>query len=92
MYYVIHCVDKEDHLPVRMENRPNHVAYLQSFGDKLYAAGPTFGDDGTMNGSVLILDFADRVAAEEFAANDPYAKAGLFAQVTINQWKKVLPA
>lgn len=92
MLYVIHCVDKENHLAVRMENRPTHVEYLKSFGDKLFAAGPTLDEAGNMNGSVVILDLEDRAAAAEFAANDPYAKAGLFSQVTIDQWKKVLPA
>jgi len=92
LLYVIHCVDKENHLDVRMENRPMHVEYLKSFADKLYAAGPTLDDAGNMNGSVVILDLEDKAAAADFAANDPYAKAGLFSQVTINPWKKVLPA
>ncbi|MCD6527064.1 MAG: YciI family protein [Desulfuromonas sp.] len=91
MLYVIHCVDKENYLDVRMANRPTHVEYLKSFGDKLYAAGPTLDDAGNMNGSVVILDVEEKQQAEAFAANDPYAKAGLFAQVTIVAWKKVLP-
>jgi hypothetical protein len=44
-----------------------------------------------MIGSLLILDFPDRLLAERFAANDPYAKAELFENVTIRRWKKVLP-
>ena len=32
----------------------------------------------TMNGSLIILDLADRAEADAFVANDPYAKAGLF--------------
>ena len=91
MLYVIHCFDKADHLQVRMDNRPAHVAYLKSFGDKLHAAGPTLDADEQMNGSVVILDLADISAAEAFAANDPYAKAGLFEKVIIQPWKKVLP-
>jgi uncharacterized protein YciI len=50
-------------------------------------------DDGTrMTGSLLIMDFADRKLAEAFAANDPYNKAGLFENVVIRRWKKVIPA
>jgi hypothetical protein len=45
-----------------------------------------------MTGSLLIIDFADRKAAEDFAANDPYNKAGLFESVIIRRWKKVIPA
>ena len=33
-----------------------------------------------MQGSLLLMEFADRAAAETFAQGDPYAKAGLFAE------------
>ena len=93
MLFMIYCVDKPDHGAVRAANRPDHVAYLKAQGDKLIAAGPTTSDDGAaMTGSLLIMDFADRAEAEAFAAADPYAAAGLFDSVTINPWKKVLPA
>lgn len=91
MLYVIHCFDKKDSLQVRTDNRPDHVAYLKSFGDKLFAAGPTLDENENMNGSVVILDLEDLAEAEAFAANDPYAKAGLFESVSIQPWKKVLP-
>ena len=91
MLYVIRCIDKENHLEVRMANRPTHVEYLKSFGERLFAAGPTLDDAGEMNGSVVILECEDKAGAEAFAANDPYAKAGLFSDVTISLWKKVLP-
>ena len=92
MLYVISCRDKENHLDLRMEVRPRHVEYLQSFADGLFAAGPTLDTEGNMNGSVIILDCADMAAAQQFAANDPYALAGLFSSVDIYPWKKVLPA
>ncbi len=38
-----------------------------------------------------MVDLPDKQAAETFAANDPYAKAGLFESVTIKPWKKVFP-
>ena len=92
MLFAIFCTDKPDHLPVRLQNRPAHLAYLSQLEDKLFAAGPTFAADGaTMNGSLLVIDFTDQAEAEAFAAGDPYAKAGLFAGVEIRAWKKVLP-
>ncbi len=91
MLYVIHCFDKPGHLQVRMDNRPAHVDYLKSFGDKLQAAGPTLDAEENMNGSVVVLDLENLAEAEAFAANDPYAKAGLFESVSIQPWKKVLP-
>jgi len=93
MLFVIQCVDKADHLQVRLDNRPAHVEYLKSFGDRLIAAGPTLNEaDDTMNGSVIILYADDRAEADAFCANDPYAKAGLFESVVVSKWNKVLPA
>ena len=91
MLFVIHCTDKKHHLQVRTDNRSAHIDYLKSYGKKLHAAGPTLSDDGTMNGSVIILELENLADAEAFTANDPYNKAGLFADVTISAWKKVLP-
>lgn len=91
MLYVIHCFDRKGSLQLRMDNRPDHVAYLKSFGNKLHAAGPTLDTDENMNGSVVILELESLEDAEAFAANDPYAKAGLFESVSIQPWKKVLP-
>ena len=34
---------------------------------------------------------ADEAAAKAFAANDPYAKAGLFETVEIRAWRRVYP-
>jgi uncharacterized protein len=44
-----------------------------------------------MVGSLLVMEFADKQAAEDFAANDPYAKAGLFHSVSITPFRKVFP-
>lgn len=93
MHFVISCVDKPGHGHLRTENRAAHLDYLGHHKDQMLAAGPTLSEDGAaMTGSVLILEFADRTAAEAFAAGDPYAKAGLFESVTIRPWKKVFPA
>jgi uncharacterized protein YciI len=44
-----------------------------------------------MSGSVVILELKTLSDAEDFVADDPYAKAALFEKVTIQPWKKVLP-
>ncbi|EED35015.1 YCII-related domain superfamily protein [Luminiphilus syltensis NOR5-1B] len=77
---------------MRLETREAHLEYIKGFGEQLVMAGPFLDDADNMTGSLLILDFDDRVAAEAFCDNDPYARAGLFESVTINRWKKTLPA
>lgn len=93
MHFVFYCKDKPGHEQVRTANRLAHLDYLETHRDRLLCAGPLLGEiEGSrMIGSLLILDLADRKAAEEFAANDPYTKAGLFESVAIHPWRKVLP-
>lgn len=40
MLFLALCADKPGHLPVRLENRPAHLAYLGTLGDKLRAGAP----------------------------------------------------
>jgi hypothetical protein len=88
MLYALICTDKPDGLKVRMANRPDHVAYLQSLGDTLVFAGPFLRDDGeTMNGSLVVVEAASLDAARAIAAGDPFAKAGLFVTVEIRPWR-----
>lgn len=83
------CTDKPDHLEVRKANREAHLAYIAETG-LVEMAGPFLGPDGGMTGSLVILSVDDLAAAEAWAAADPYAKAGLFAEVQIREWKKVV--
>lgn len=92
MHYAFVCRDKPGGMEIRKANREAHLAYLRAAGTRIFAAGPLLADDGqAMIGSLLVVDCADRAAADAFAAGDPYAKAGLFESVTIAPWRKVLP-
>ena len=86
--FALICTDKADHEPLRKANRDAHLAYLNDTGC-VQVADP-FLDNGTMTGSLLVIDVPDRMAAENWAAADPYALAGLFAKVRIEEWKKVI--
>lgn len=81
--------DKPGALDVRKANRDAHLAYIRDTG-VVAQAGPLLDGDGQMCGSLVILDVADMAAAQNWAAGDPYAKAGLFADVTLTQWNKVI--
>ena len=86
--FALICTDKADHEPLRKATREAHLAYLNTTGCTIYA-GP-FLDNGTMTGSLVVIEVADKAAAEHWAAGDPYAQAGLFAKVRIEEWKKVI--
>lgn len=86
MLVAIFCTDKPDSLEIRLANRPTHLEHLKSLGDRLKFAGPTLGADEKPNGSLIVIETETLAEAETFAANDPYANAGLFADVTIRPW------
>lgn len=90
MLFALICTDKPGHLQVRMDTRPAHLAFLESLGDNLKAAGPFLGDDGKPVGSLVIIKADDAAGAQATAAADPYAKAGLFSSVEIKPWNWVI--
>jgi uncharacterized protein len=68
-----------------------HWAYMDRFAGALIARGPTLTDDGeAATGSLHIVDVADLDAARRFAFEDPYARAGVFADVLIRRWRNDL--
>lgn len=87
--FALICTDKPGHLEMRLANRDAHLAYVRDTG-VVRIAGPFLNEAGEMTGSLLILDVADRAAAEVWAAADPYAKAGLFSATRIDGWKQVV--
>ncbi len=81
--------DKDGALQTRLDNREAHVAHIKNSG-VVFQAGPFLDGDGQMCGSLVILDVEDMAAAEDWAANDPYAKAGLFKSTELIPWNKVI--
>lgn len=90
MLFALICKDKPGALQIRKANRPDHLAFLGGLGDQLKAAGPLTDDEGTPIGSLVIIAAENRNSAEQLAARDPYARAGLFDSVEITPWNWVL--
>lgn len=88
MRYALICTDKPGHLETRKANRDAHVAYLKETGVEM--AGPLLDAGGEMYGSLVVIEAESRAEAEGWAANDPYAHAGLFSDVRIEAWNKVI--
>jgi uncharacterized protein YciI len=90
MLYVLICKDRpSDGLTRRMETRPSHLAYLESLGAKVRAAGGILSDDEKEpRGSLLIIEASSLDEAKAIAAADPYAKAEVFESVEIYPWRQ----
>jgi len=89
MLFTITAIDRPGALQLRLDNRKAHLSYVDETG-VVEMAGPFLDDAGTMCGSLLILSVSNKTEAENWADNDPYAKAGLFKTVSIREWKKVI--
>ncbi|WP_233855411.1 YciI family protein [Paraburkholderia sp. HD33-4] len=89
MYFAIVAIDRPGASDVRTKTRPAHREYLSAPnpGVAYRLGGPLLAPDGTtMIGSLLVIEAQDLSTAERFAANDPYRKADLFAEVSVRPW------
>jgi uncharacterized protein YciI len=99
MWYAIISQDVEDSLDKRRTARPAHLDRLHSLRDdgRLLIAGPHPAIDSDepgqsgFTGSLVVAEFDSLEAAEAWAKSDPYESAGVYAQVTVKPFKKVLP-
>ena len=93
MIFALHLIDRPDCAELRQRVRPEHKTYLAAVADRIAFAGPLTQDDGrTMLGSLLVIDFEDRAAAERWMAEEPFTKAGLYETASvlpfINLWQQ----
>jgi uncharacterized protein YciI len=98
MYYAIMSRDVEDSLSKRQSARPAHLKRLNQLADqkRLLLAGPhpaiDSDDPGAagFTGSLVIAEFDSLQQAQSWADADPYVAAGVYAEVTVKPFKKVL--
>jgi uncharacterized protein YciI len=87
MQFVIHGHDKPGGEARRAALRDAQLSYLNDHEDIIVARGLLFDDDGVKSiGSVLILDVADKAAADAFWADEPFNRAGMY-ESTIERWR-----
>ncbi|WP_111977358.1 YciI family protein [Algibacillus agarilyticus] len=99
MWYVIFSQDVENSLPLRKTAREAHIARLKALADqgRLLVAGPNPAIDAEdpgesgFTGSTVIAEFNSLTDAQEWADNDPYIAAGVYQNVIVKPFKKVLP-
>jgi len=99
MYYAIIAEDQAGSLNDRLKARPAHLERVRQLQDagRLLLAGPhpaiDSEDPGSagFTGSLIVAEFPDLEAARAWAADDPYVTAGVFAEVRVKPFRKVLP-
>ncbi|GGO82697.1 hypothetical protein GCM10011348_24700 [Marinobacterium nitratireducens] len=99
MFYAIMAEDRPNSLEKRMQARPDHLARLEQLKNegRLLVAGPHPAIDSEdpgpagFSGSLVIAEFESLDAAQQWADEDPYIKAGVYDRVQVKPYKKVLP-
>lgn len=99
MWYSIVAQDIPGTHDKRMAARPDHVARLLQLKDegRLFVAGPNPAIDSEepaeagFTGSLIIAEFASLTDAQAWADLDPYITAGVYGDVQVKPFKKVLP-
>lgn len=99
MLYAIISRDHDNSLEKRLAARPAHLARLEQLRDagRLILAGPHPAIDSPdpgpagFTGSLVVAEFASLDTARAWADADPYLEAGVYAEVLVKPFKKVLP-
>ena len=99
MWYAIISEDVVDSLPLRAQSRAAHLDRMQALINegRLLLAGPHPAIDSEdpgpagFSGSLVVADFPSLEDAKNWAASDPYVKAGVYANVVVKPFKRVLP-
>jgi len=100
MFYTIIGTDSANSLQQRLAVRPQHLQRLEALQQegRLLLAGPFPAIDSNdpgpagFSGSLIVAEFDSLEAATVWADADPYVTEGVFAEVVIKPFKKVLPA
>lgn len=99
MWYAIISEDVENSLELRAKARAAHLDRMKSLTDqgRLLLAGPHPAIDtedpgpAGFSGSLVVADFPSLEDAQEWADADPYVEAGVYANVVVKPFKRVLP-
>lgn len=99
MWFVILGRDAADALPRRLAARGDHLRRLEALRDsgRLLLAGPMPAieaeDPGPAGfaGSLIVAEFASMAEARAWADADPYVAAGVYREVEIQPFRRVLP-
>lgn len=99
MFYAVISSDVADSLALRKPARPAHLARLQALADagRLLIAGPHPAIDSLdpgaagFSGSLVVAEFDSLADAQAWADADPYVEAGVYAEVVVKPFLKVLP-
>ena len=89
--YALYAKDKPDGLARRLEHYPAHRAFIEaqdgSAGITVIMSGPLQTDDGeSMIGSIILVEASTREEVDQFVAQDPFMREGVWGELHIARY------
>lgn len=87
--YAAWCRDSADAPRLRDAHLAAHLAHVEANMDKLLLAGPLQDETGAYSGSLIVFGVDSAEAAWSLMRDDPYHRAGVWAEVRIERFLPV---
>ncbi len=73
----------------RMKVRPAHLAYVATLkrSGQFRFGGAILDDDGLMAGSMIVYEFPDRQALDEYLKSEPYITGDVWRKIDIRPFR-----
>ena len=90
MQYLIKAYDGNNAQEKRLAVRPKHLANIAKVMEHVICAGGLLNENGKMVGSVLIMEFADRLQLDAYLHSEPYLTEHVWEKVEIEPMNVVI--
>lgn len=92
MLFAIICMDQPAAPSIRPQWYTQHKAYVAQAAGRIAFAGPLLdAPGGAPKGSMLVMDFPDRSALNDWMAAEPFNRAGVYATVQVEHFANYWP-
>ena len=91
MEFFFYCRDEPRSEALLEEHAEAHWSFMDGYADAMIARGPTTDPAGELHtGSMHMVDLPNAEAANRFAFEEPYYRAGAYGDVLKRRWRNVV--
>ena len=90
MQFIVTALEGENMLEKRMAVRPRHLEGMARLSDHIVCAGGILDAEGRPKGSVLVMEFEDRNALDDYLAGEPYVLENVWQDISIELMNVVI--
>ena len=89
-YLILAKDGKDNEAPNRREAaRPFHLETVKALkaNENFIIGGATLNENGEMNGSMMVVEFENETALNEWLQNDPYVRKGVWEDFEVKPFR-----